>query len=266
MSGRQFTTRIRRARTVLAAERERTAAERDAFEAFERRVGALSPQRPDRSGGPGALARSLSAESDGSSSPLDRVREAYRETILALDHYEEEYGESMIENLTAEFGAELGCAVAGSGVFTAELKTALVAGAREAAARRATFVTVIDEERNALEAAARELRDVGEAMAELDLDSIGRTDERLSFGSLRETRECLRALGGRCEDLAESRQTSLRAPRAGGQWRRDDDTSLNEYFYAGLEVTHPILADASEAAAALREAQRRIERTLTHTV
>jgi hypothetical protein len=267
MSGRQFTTRIRRARTTLAAERARTAAERDAFEAFERRVGALSPRRPDRSGSPGALARSLSAESNRSPSMLDRVRGAYRETVLALDHYEEEYGESAIENLTAEFGEELGSAVAGSGVFTAELKAALVAAGREAAARRATFVAVIDEEREALDEATRELRDVGEAFAELDLDpdSGGERTGRASFTSLRERRECLQALGGRCEELVENRQKSLRAPRAGGQWRRND-RSLNEYLYADLDVTYPILADASEAAATLREAQRRIERTLTHTV
>ena len=266
MPGRRFTTRIRRARTALAAERERTAAERDAFEAFERRVGSLSPQRPDRSSGPGALAHSLSGNADRSPSVLDRVRGAYRETVLTLDHYEEEYDESVIENLTAEFGAEVGRAVAGSGVFTAELKTALSAGAREAASRRATFVAVLDEERGRLDDAGRELREVGEAMADLGVGTDRTTGREESFTSLRETRESLHALVTRCEEVVENRQEVLRAPRAGGHWRRGDDTSLNEYLYIDLEVTYPILADASEAAATIREEQRRIERALTHTV
>ncbi|MDN4015257.1 hypothetical protein QX233_22675, partial [Chryseobacterium gambrini] len=88
----------------------------------------------------------------------------------ALSHYDEEYGESVITNLGAEFGEEVGAAVAGNGVFTAELKAALCAGARDAASRRATFLGVLDEERAALDDAARELHDVGDSAAALDLD------------------------------------------------------------------------------------------------
>lgn len=262
MTGRRFTARIRRARNALAAERERTIAERDAFEAFERRVGALSPHRVERSG-PGAFTRSL-PETSPTTSALDRVREAYRETVVALSHYDDEYGEPVIENLAAEFGEEVGAAVAGSGVFTPELKTALCTGARDAASRRATFLTVLDEEREALDAAARELRDIDEAATGLDPDPNSGTG--VSFTSLRETRDRLCALSRRCEDLVAERQESLRAPRAGGRWKRDESASLNEYLYDALDVTYPVLADASDAAATLRDERRRIERALTRAV
>jgi hypothetical protein len=264
MTDRRFTARIRSARSAVAAERERTVAEREAFEAFERRVGALSSQRPNRSGGFGKLARSLSrGSSSATASALDRVCAAYRETVLELSHYDEEYGEPLLDNLAAEFGEEIGTAVAG-GVFSAELKAALCTAAREAASRRATFVSVLEEEREALDDAARELRDIGEAAAGLDADI--ETARGASFASLREVRERFCALDRRCEGLAERRQERLRGPRAGGQWPRDDGASLNEYLYAPLDVTYPILADASDAAATLREERRRVERALTHTV
>lgn len=256
MTDRRFTTRIRRARNALAAERGRTVAERDAFEAFARRVGALTPQRLNQH--PDGIPRSFSGSS-APSSALNRVVERYRETIVALGHYDEEYGEPVIENLSAEFGEEIGAAVAGGGVLTAELKTALCSAARDAASRRATFLTVLDEERAALDDAARELRDIGESAAALDLDTA-------SFTALRDARERLCELCGRCEALVADRQETLRAPRAGGRWRTDEDLSLNEYLYDALDVTYPVLADASDAAATLRRERRRIERALTHTV
>jgi len=256
MTRRRFTTQVRRARNALAAERERTVAERNAFRAFERRIAGLSPQRLD-GGSPTGFARSLSRAS--SRSALDRVRDAYRETVVALAHYDEEYGEPLLENLGAEFGEEIGAAVAGSGVFTAELKTALCSGARDAASRRATFLGVLDEEREALDDAARELRDVGDAAAALAVDDT-------SFTSLRDTRDDLCELCGHCEALVADRQETLRAPRAGGRWRTDEDLSLNEYLYDALDVTYPVLADASDAAATLREQRRQIERALTRTV
>lgn len=257
MTRRRFTTHIRRARNVLAAERKRTAAERNAFEAFERRIASLSPQRLDGSS-PTGFARSLSGASS-TTSALDRVRAAYRETVVALGHYDEEYGEPVLENLGAEFGEEIGAAVAGTGVFTAELKAALCSGARDAASRRATFLGVLDEERDALDDAARELRAVGDSAADLDLDGT-------SFASLRDARAALCELSGRCEALVTERQETLRAPRAGGRWRTDETLSLNDYLYDTLDVTYPVLADASDAAATLREQRRHIERALTRTV
>lgn len=265
MTGRGFTGRIRRARNVLVAERERTAAERDAFEAFGRRVGALSPQRLDRPEGPKGFARSLSAASSSpspSTSMPDRVLVIYRETVVALSHYDEEYGEPAIENLAAEFGEEIGAAVARSGVFTAELKAALSSAAREAATRRGTFLDVLDEERRALDDAACELRRVGDDLTDLDPDSVSSGS---SFTSLRDARERLCGLCERCEELVADRQETLRSPRAGGRWGRND-ASLNEYLYASLDVTYPVLADASDAAATIRRERRRIERALTHAV
>lgn len=251
---RRFTTQVRCATATLAAERERTVAERDAFTAFEKRVSRLEPRPLD----PASSGPPLSISQPQGGSLLERVREAYRETVMRVDHYDEEYGEPLSVNLAAEFGEEVGAAVCGGGAFTSPVKAAVCNAARDAVDRRSVFVDVLDEERAALEGAARDLRGIGAVVERIDRTTIG------SFGSLRETRERLCEIEQRCEDLVADRQTTLRTPRVGGRW--DAEESLNEYLYAELNVTYPVLADAADAADAVREQRRRIERALARAV
>jgi hypothetical protein len=259
----RLTTHTRPARNVVAAERERTVAERRAFEAFAHRVQDLPTNCPSFKGSESETAtRPLSGvDRSPSSTVSDRVRGAYRETVLALPHYDEEYGETAMANLTAEFGTGIGNALAGTTVLTPDLQAGLYRGAREAAGRRRRFASVLEGEREALDDAVEELGAIGTTLAEA---TPGPT---ASFPALSGAHEHLRALESRCESLAMDRQELLHGSRRSGRRHCErDDRSLNEYLYDALEVEFPVLADASDAIAVLWRERRRLERALAHSV
>ena len=82
------------ARSLLREEREKTRRERTAFEAFADRVGRLSASAPTAvASGPQQLVRA----SGGADAQLSAVRDAYRDTVMAVDHYEREYGADAID-------------------------------------------------------------------------------------------------------------------------------------------------------------------------
>lgn len=139
-----------------AAERERTevATERDAFEEFGERVGDLSPVTVDRQ--PVPLA-------NGSTETLDQrteeLREAYEETIMSVPHYDDVYGETLEENVTVEFGAEVAEVFRASSTvpFSPQHKGLLVNAAAQAAQDRARFCDAVDTEIESVQATHGEL-------------------------------------------------------------------------------------------------------------
>jgi len=84
------------ATAYVEQERSEIEAELAALESFETTVSDLSL----RGGG----FRPLGDETDDSSAA---VRAAYRETVMAVDHYDREYGEPLLESIATEFSPEI---------------------------------------------------------------------------------------------------------------------------------------------------------------
>lgn len=138
------------------AERERAevAAERDAFEELANRVAGLSPVTADRQTVP------LGSAAKGSQDRrTESLRRAYRETVMAVPHYDDTYGEPLAENVTAELGAELAEIFrADSPVpFSPQHKDLLVGAAEQQAEDRDEFCDAIDDEVRSLQSIHREL-------------------------------------------------------------------------------------------------------------
>lgn len=137
--------------------------EREAFEALAERVADLrtasTPARP---------VPSVSAPVPRSGADGEDLREAYRETVMAVPHYEAVYDEPLVTNARAEFGPDIGSLFASettSRLLPAQQQT-IVSAARQAAADRAEVCETLEDEITSL----RSLR--GEITAVLDeLDS-----------------------------------------------------------------------------------------------
>jgi hypothetical protein len=249
------------ARAVLRRERDRAGDERDAFARFARRVADLdataAPGNPsqgvgtNRGPGPGVGAIALSGTAG--SPPDDRVaraRRAYRETVMSVPHYEEEYGESLTENVSAEFGESVAIALEGADAFTPGLRRTLVDGAETARDRRNSLVRAIEQEEAALRTAASTLSDV-----ESDVESLGEGPTLpLSFEQLMDRWGRLYDLEQECETLLEERQESIQAGY-GVPLRLDGPISLQEYLYDAIQVTHPVLAEATRLIESVRSVQ-----------
>lgn len=221
---------VRNARGRVETERSEVVAERRAIEAFVERVESLSTALRADAGARTPRTGTVALGTNAPDADLAAVRSAYRETIMAVDHYDAAYGDSLPESLAAEFGPELAVAIGdgAGGTFTPQLRGALLEAAAESLDDRATFVEALDGELASLRAAESALEEL--------LERADRGDERGGA-----------AVDG-LESIASGRQERLgRRPGVS----RMDGHDLCSYLYAGADWTYPVLAGVARFRAAL---------------
>jgi hypothetical protein len=239
------------ARESAEDERERLRAEADALGRFAAQVAEL-----DTGGAGGAVAANPGATTVAGSTghrELHRVREAYRTTVMAVPHYDEEYGESLERNLRVEFGDDVAAAVVDGTGFTPQLRDTLVSRGREARRRRLLVVDHIDEEVASLDAAKKRLEPVADSVERIEdapLSSFDR-DELAAERYLLADREA------DCEAVVEERQRTVQE-RKGLTDRVDAIDSIEQYLYGPLSAGHPVLADATALLGRVQDLQRRV--------
>jgi hypothetical protein len=238
------------ARSLLREEREKTRRERTAFEAFADRVGRLSASAPTAvASGPQQLVRA----SGGADAQLSAVRDAYRDTVMGMSHYDEEYGEPLAANMAAEFSEELAGAVSGGTSLSPQIKRALIAGANEARNERDAFLRTLDAE-------AAEIRDAASTLSQADRKRAEIADRRLelsSYDQLRDAWEKLDELEADCEACLDDRQASVHDGYTLG-FRSGDSETFHSYLYRPLDVSYPVLADGANVLDAVQETRRQV--------
>jgi hypothetical protein len=140
---------------ITERERRAVAKERDAFGAFADRVRDIAPESPDEPSI--AVVRRLE---DSQSSAQCSLRRAYRETVMDMPHYDQEYGEPIVENVAAELSPELATFFDSTtrSTLSASAKERIVAGAEEAAESREEFRGTLDSELDSLRSSRRDLQ------------------------------------------------------------------------------------------------------------
>lgn len=248
------------ARWRCTEERSRTRTERDAFEQFRRRLTQINAD-PGHNGakasrtdpGSGMLTQ---IQIDGQQ--LTEVRRAYRETVMAVEHYQEDYGETLAENMRAEFGAEIATAVTDGGGLTPQLKQALLQGCEEAIHQRDELLTTLDEELETLEEAESAFENTENHLTALNKQPL---PER-SFKDLVALWDDLDAMADSCAERIDERQRELQ--ESGTITGRISGTfALHNYLYGPLEVNHPILADGTALLDRIETAKHRVSAALT---
>jgi hypothetical protein len=244
------------ARSLLREEREKTRRERKAFEAFADRVGRLSASAPTAvASGPQRIVR---ANDGGGDARLSAVRDAYRDTVMAMRHYDEEYAEPLAENMAAEFSEELAGTVASGESLSPQVKRGLIAGAREAGNERDAFLQT-------LEAEAAEVGDAASTLSQVDRKCAEIADRRLelsSYAELRDAWEKLDELEADCEACLDDRQASVHDGYTLG-FRSGDSETFHSYLYQPLDVSYPVLADGADVLDSLQETRRQVTTAAT---
>lgn len=217
---------LRAARTRLEREEGELHAERVAFERFAEKVATITPSatsgqaatigQPVVAGGPATVTDDHAGEKRG------EVREAYRETVMAVDHYEAVYDEPLLVNVAGELSSDIAESLRDdTGVaLTEQLRAMIRAAATDAAERRVEFRTRVDEERESIEDARETLRDIVDALDSSGLPAWYRP-----------------AFEDELDELARRRQRRLQSRAA---YRRDGH-DLCAYIYADEEWTYPVL-------------------------
>lgn len=234
------------ARHRVRRERRRTVGEREAFDAFARRVA-------DAETAPPAEARATGPLVDARGAGTGAVRDAYRETVMSVPHYAEEYGDDLLASVAVEFGPDLAAGLQ-AGALTDRLQAATVAAARQAYADRDAFLDRLDAEAVSVVDAADRLESVCDELAGHQREFAGE-----SYGALEALHRRLGVLAEICDAIAADRQAHLRAHRD-DLGLPADYPDLPTYLYADLDVDYPVLAAVAATADRVSAARRDVER------
>jgi len=258
---------LRDARTALREERKRTVAERDAFARFLHRVDAVEADNPQAPSTPHTQFSGLSGSTaiDGPhqnqhGQRLQQVHDTYRETVMAVEHYEEEYDESLAENLAAEFGDDVATAVCETAQLTPPIRQALLEKGQQAYHERIQLLDTLDDEDDQLVASHERLTDLDEACEQVEREIVNRPSGRLSFPDVYEAWHRLGDLEAECAQFLADRQRFVHETSTSGTL---DATAFYDYLYETLDVTYPILTAGTALYDRLQGVKRRTAEELT---
>ena len=207
-------TPIQKAGDLAETEFTEVTAEQQALKEFINRISALTPTSSSAQLIPTKrIAHSPSPE-------LRQVKEAYEETIMAVEHHTDVYNQSMREDFAEELGDSLANEVfADADVLTDQLKQSLILTSYQRVSERKAFNSDLTAELDALRTYEQRLDDV---LWNLEGCRISNSDQSEVLNNL--------------EKLAEERQ----AARQDAQTYRSRDP-IYSYLYKTEPWTYPVL-------------------------
>jgi hypothetical protein len=223
----QVTAPIETALACLDEEVTQLRAEQQAFERFAERVAALrvAPSQP-------ASRPAMTSVTDGPTAGTTRdICAAYQDTVMALAHYDDVYGDSLADSLAHEFDPDIASALTEEMIVTSLLQQYVCTAATQAASERSAFLETLATERSALETAQ-------DTLATLVQQAAIRTDEEAAPQAA-PSAPPLETLEIRCDQLATDRQHQLQT-RSLATYR--DGHDIAAYLYQDTDWTYPVLA------------------------
>lgn len=238
-------------RARLGSERRAVTEEMDAFEAFLDRIEAVATRRPAPTG------RVRGIDDRAVTSGLGAVREAYEETVMAVSHYDEEYGDTYRESVVAEFGPEIGLGLVEGQRFQAHLKRATVEKARSCRTERERFLETLEIESDSIETVGDELQRIEAELREFESGSASTR----GYDALEAEWHRLDAMAEEIDRVATARQ------RAIIRQRREftipsSAPDVPTYLYCGFDDDYPLLSLCVELQKRVRRYRAERERGL----
>lgn len=248
-----------KARDMCREEWNRTKDERDALDRFIRKVSNISVgSAPLQRSNNGAAPLVQRRRSDGE---LAEIKQAYRDTVMSVPHYNDEYDEPLQVHMGAEFDEDLATAICEGEQFTPQLKQAVLNFATQARDERDALLVALDHEAQALSEANSSLRSIDNRITALSKRPL----PKQSFEELQGGWNELRGLRTRCQDIITDRQRSIHDGVSVGR-RLNDTMHFHTYLYHALPVTYPVLAEGTRMVDRIQETQRQYVEAITRRV
>ena len=245
--------RIEEALTVVQREIDCLEAELTAFKRFRANIVSIEPtvQSVGTADTPAGGMSAHGARQPESETSLRAVREAYRETVMAVPHFETDYDDSLEENMSVEFGPELGTQIATGTRLTPQLYEALLTASEGARDERGTLLPALERERESLQSVKKTLDECERRGATLGANARQTTDPF----RLDSIDDHLAEIEKDCKTAAVTRQQQLHS-RSVAAFSGIDGTSLVRYLYSDCSVTCPALADIVACLDTIRKHRR----------
>lgn len=240
---------IESAMEIVQREIDLLTEERQAFRSLLRRLHRLDgPSTSGRThvsaGSEGAV---LAVHAESPDTILADLREAYRETVMSVPHYETEYDESLFENLSAEIGRDLAVVVTENELVAPSLLELVVESLSRAKEDREALSQSMRQELNSLERCERELN-------ELEAKAIERGEEISAATPSKEATTIDQELHrheSQCNRVISRRQQRIHNRSTAGLSGVAGE-SLTEYLYGANETACPVLVDAVDCLKTIR--------------
>lgn len=247
---------VRDALRTVEDEQEVVESERDAFLEFAEGVQSLPAATQPARGVTTAHVAHMGTDERA----LEQVRSRYRETVMAVPDYDQEYGEPFDEHLAAEFGSDVASVVLDGHQFNEPVKQLLVEQSRQSAQQRERLLEGFAVEERSLCRSNLELEPVASFLEEVDGPAL----ETREFDELVETDDDVRRHRARCESVLERRQEEVHTTnrRVGGA----TEMFLQEYLYKNLPVSFPVLHTGLEYIRELDARRSALVRTLCRRI
>jgi hypothetical protein len=232
--------RIREALSTVEAEKAISDREITAFKSFVRRVRDLDATVQAGSSGTGGVM--VSATYRGFDP--DAIRAAYRDTVLSMPHYEQEYAEPLLEHVENELGPAVGVIIESASPIPPVQRNLVLSAVEDSISRREQFSQLLSNESDSLSEVETRLSDIERHFHQLDSETPA---------GCRTLKHDLESLLESCEDLAADRQEDIHrrsSPRIAGIGER----SLVAYLYGVREHKFPALVEIADVAAQINEA------------
>lgn len=246
----------------IQTEQKQVTAERTAFERFIKRVAALDSSKRLS----GTDVRSLSSHqnqkgisvvnqpiqeispqnADSGSKSIESVWTAYEETVMSVSHHQDVYGESLVEDFTAELGQNLVCMLTENDVLTPQLQTAILNQGQQARKRRTDLLNQVEAEHKTLVNVRRQLRELSETTTAIEKNLSSRP-----FQELVQSWERLEMMTVECETLLRERQANIQTGK-----KLVSMESVQQYLYQPFQWRYPVLNDGLEVVTCIQEAKQ----------
>ncbi len=227
-----YTNTIETALEIAQEERRRTTNERDAFNQFATKVNSIDPSSINTN-----TNKIVSLRSKSQHATTCEIQQAYRESIMNIPHYEEEYNETMAINLEAEFGPNIAEAIINDGPVTPQLQHVVAISATRAEEKRTEFINTLNKEIDILNRERQTLSEIQDMYASF----LNRQLNTYSLDELHKKYDQVEQKQSMCSKILQDRQTQRQAGHASLQTKSVSD--LQSYLYQDMKVTYPILSD-----------------------
>lgn len=247
--------RIRQVEDVIKVEIRRTRTEARAFKDFVSKVRDFYHSHPPY------IAAGTKVQSVAVNTPRtqSRLRDAYETTVMAVPHYEVDYGDDLEESFAAEFGASFARAILKGANLDNRQKNLLLAKSRKARLDRLQFVEVLETEQESVQTLSKRLQTLTSELETLHEE----TTAAATFGGYDAIRTRLIDIESRCDTLITRRQEIF----------TDQQKNLSQpakvhnvpsYVYADLETTYPILTSIADIISEIELLKPRVERGMAY--
>lgn len=188
--------------------------------------------------------------------PVQKLENAYRTTIMSTPHYEAEYGDTLEESVRTEFDEAISQVVTGAVPYTPLAKSRLLNASEAARHRRSTLLDDLDRERTDLSTALTQFEEWTTEMRRIH-ERITQWPDCWASEELARLDQIHEA----CESLSAERQQRIRR-HAGCGWRGVASAGFVQYLYQDASFSMPILADISSICRQLDDERRRLHQKL----